>query len=147
MKDRPTNSSICDYKETLSAAGLQVSAPRLAIASYVMNTQSHPTAEEVKDQVEKFFPTVSLATVYNTLNIFVEKGLLNSLKDQDSGTIRYDCNTSPHFHFIDEDSGKIYDVSEDVVKVSTNAKYLNQEFEVSSIDVTLRGKFKKPKKG
>lgn len=147
MKETPTNRSICDFKETLSTAGLQVSAPRLAIASFVMNTKSHPTADEVKEQVEKFFPTVSLATVYNTLNLFVEKGLLRTLKDQDSGTVRYDCNTEPHFHFIDEESGKIYDISEELVKVSTNSKVLTNEFEVSSVDVTLRGKFKKPKKG
>jgi len=62
--------------ETLRAHGIQPSAPRMAIANYVWNTKSHPRAEDVKTEVEKTFPMVSLATVYNTLNLFVKKGLL-----------------------------------------------------------------------
>jgi len=140
-------SQICDYKDKLLDAGLQVSAPRLAIAGYVLSTDSHPTAEEVKVEVEKFFPTVSVATVYNTLNLFVEKGLLKTLRDPDSEAVRYDCNTSAHHHFIDEKSGRIMDVMLDTKDFPLKSNALGDEYEVSSVEVVFKGRFKGSKKG
>ena len=51
----------------------------LAVAAYVLHTTEHPSAEKVWASVRKNFPMVSRATVYNTLNLFVEKGLLREL--------------------------------------------------------------------
>lgn len=132
--------SICDFKEVLTEAGLQVSAPRLAIASYVLNTDEHPTAEEVKTRVEKFFPMVSLATVYNTLNLFVEKNLLCSMRDEKGDQLRYDCNIEPHFHFIDEESGRIMDLPLSSLSIERNSEILGKEFQISSMDIVLKGR-------
>lgn len=131
-----------NYRQQLTEAGVQPSAPRLAIASFVMCTDSHPSAEEVKVEVEKFFPTVSLATVYNTLNLFVEKGLLQAVKDQATGHIRYDCNLEPHFHFQDEESGQLYDLPASALKISKNSSFLNEDFDIREMSIVLKGTLK-----
>lgn len=111
----------------------------MAIASYVWGTDTHPTADEVKEEVEKSFPTVSLATVYNTLNLFVEKGLLKEVPDSRGRSIRYDCNTKPHFHFVDEETGRIIDLDAEVLRFDPDLSKLGSEFKVREIEITLRG--------
>lgn len=127
-------------RQILKDSGIQPSAPRLAIAKFVWNTTSHPTADEVKFEVEKSFPTVSLATVYNTLNLFVEKGLLKEVKDPNSDRVRYDCNTKPHFHFLDEETGEMLDLDPRALKISPNHEMLGRSFEIKEIEVILRGR-------
>ncbi|MDB5038264.1 MAG: Peroxide stress regulator [Bacteriovoracaceae bacterium] len=127
-------------RDSLKNAGIQPSASRMAIASFVWNTDSHPTAEEVKIEVEKAFPTVSLATVYNTLNLFVEKGLLKEVQDSNQRSVRYDCNTTPHFHFIDEATGQMMDLDPEVLRISPDLSKLGAEFKIREIEVTLRGR-------
>lgn len=129
----------CEYKQKLLDLDIQVSAPRLAIAAYVLRTEDHPTADEVKMRVEKFFPMVSLATVYNTLKLFVEKGLLRSIQDDRTDAIRYDCNLEPHHHFLDEETGRMMDIPSSSVGIKTQ---LSQDYQVSSVDVFVRGRFK-----
>ncbi len=130
---------VCDFKQKLLDLDIQVSAPRLAIAAYVLKTEDHPTADEVKTKVEGFFPMVSLATVYNTLNLFVEKGLLKSIRDEKSEAVRYDCNLEPHYHFVDESTGRLMDIHPESVSIEPK---LSKDFEVSSVDVFVRGRFK-----
>jgi len=136
-KEAITNESI---RAALTEKGIQASAPRMAIASYVWDTISHPTAEDVKREVEKTFPTVSLATVYNTLNLFVEKGLLREVQDANQKSVRYDCNMKPHFHFIDEATGEMMDLDPLALRISPDFISLGKEFEISGVDVTVRGR-------
>lgn len=133
-------------RNSLLSKGIQPSAPRMAIASYVWSTCSHPTAEEVKSEVEKTFPTVSLATVYNTLNLLVEKGLLKEVQDPNIKSVRYDCKTEPHFHFIDEESGQMFDLDPELLPVELQSIKLSKEFEITGIDVTLRGRLSPDRK-
>lgn len=139
--------ALCDnlplLREKLEGGGIQASAPRLAIAHYIFATSDHPTAEDVKVNVEKYFPTVSLATVYNTLNLFVDKGLLKTFRDQRSDQLRYDPLLESHFHFIDEESGKIFDLSTEALHISKNAQVLDEQFMVSSVEVVVKGKLRK----
>jgi len=127
-------------RDRLEEHEIQPSAPRMAIAQYVWNTCSHPTAEDVKREVEKNFPMVSLATVYNTLKLFVEKGLLKEVPDPERGSVRYDCNTEPHFHFIDEETGEMQDLEPSALKVSPNLQLLDGSYQIREVEVTLKGK-------
>lgn len=135
--DNKTHKSI---REILIEKGIQPSAPRMAIASYVWDTCSHPTADEVKCEVEKVFPTVSLATVYNTLKLFVNKGLLREVQDASFRSVRYDCNMKPHFHFIDESTGEMMDLDPQDLQISPDFIRLGKEFQISGVDVTVRGR-------
>ncbi len=77
------------------------------------------------------------ATVYNTLSLFVEKGLLRALHLAPDSTL-FDPNTDRHHHFIDEETGRIYDIPWDQVDVN-NAKPL-PDFEVHDYQVVMRGR-------
>jgi len=133
-----------ELKKLLQDAGVQASAPRLAVADYVLSTSDHPTAEEVKQRVEERTPTVATATIYNTLNLFVEKGLLKLLQDPVTHKYRYDCNVTPHFHFYDEESQQLMDLDPSILRIQPNFSKLGESFVVKEIEVVLRGHRKKP---
>jgi Fur family iron response transcriptional regulator len=102
--------------ERLRAVGIRPSAHRMAVADYVLETDQHPSAEQVMTVVSERFPMLSRATVYNTLNLFVEKGLLRQLVLAE-GSVVFDPNLDRHHHFVDEETGRIEDVPWDAVQV------------------------------
>lgn len=116
---------------------IQSSAQRVAVASYVLHTHEHPSAELVFKRVRAQFPWISRATVYNTLNLFVEKGLLRELHLAPDSVL-FDPNTDRHHHFIDEETGRIYDIPWNQIDVS-NTKPL-PGFEVHDYQVVMRGR-------
>lgn len=128
-----------DISAHLQQRGIQPSAQRVAIAQHVLNTERHPTADEVLAEVRASFPMVSRATVYNTLRLFVAKGLLRTFQFEGGATV-YDANVERHHHFIDEDSGEIVDIPWDALevrKVETLA-----DLDVGSWMVVMRGRRK-----
>jgi Fe2+ or Zn2+ uptake regulation protein len=123
--------------ETLRSHGIQPSAQRLAVAEYVLDTDAHPSAEQVWGRVRQRSPMISRATVYNTLNLFVEKGLLRQLALAE-GRVVFDPNTEPHHHFIDEASGAIHDVAWESVDVRRVAEL--KGLDVREYQVVMRGR-------
>ncbi len=123
--------------------GINPSAQRVAVAQYVLHTGQHPSADEVWTRVRKRFPHVSRATIYNTLNLFVEKGLLRQVCLME-GRVVFDSNTEEHHHFIDEESGRIHDVPWDAIQVSDVSNL--EGFDVRQYQVVLRGKARGRKK-
>ncbi|MDH3624769.1 MAG: transcriptional repressor [Myxococcales bacterium] len=121
----------------LEAHGIKPSAQRVAIADYVLHTDEHPSADEVWERVKRVFPMVSRATVYNTLNLFVAKGLLRHLVLTE-GRLVFDSNVDKHHHFIDEETGKIYDLPWDTLEVSRVEQL--KGFDVRDYQVLVRGK-------
>lgn len=98
-----------DLRNLLEGNGIRASAQRMAIAGYVLSTQTHPTADEVWQRVRQAFPMVSRATVYNTLQLFTAKGLLRQFV-LDGGSTVFDANVAPHHHFVDDETGAIEDI-------------------------------------
>ena len=129
-----------DVIKILGELGIQPSAQRIAVAEYVLHTDEHPSADQVFAQVSANFPMISRATIYNTLNLFVEKGLLRMLHIAE-GKVVFDPRMSPHHHFIDDETGAIQDIDWHQLQVS-NLNSL-KAFEVSDYQVILRGKRKK----
>jgi len=126
-----------DVVTSLRSHGIQPSAQRVAVAQYILATEEHPSADQVFRRVKKGFPMVSRATVYNTLNLFVEKGLLRAFVLA-PGKIVFDPNTESHHHFIDETSGEIVDVPWDAVSVSRLDRL--KGFDVHEYQVVMRGR-------
>lgn len=122
-------------EERLQAANVQPTAQRIAIARYVLCEADHPTAEDVKAWADKNFPKMSMATVYNTLGILVEAGLLQKICLPHTREAVYDDNVTVHYHFLEEKSGKILDIDPADVKVTTNLKGLK----VKEISMFLSG--------
>src|SRR5512147_2476634 len=123
--------------DRLAACGIQPTPQRIAVAEYVLSTANHPTADEVWTKVRDRCPTLSRATVYNTLNLFAQKGLLRTqpLKE---GVVVFDPHVAPHHHFIYEETGKVLDIPWDAVKV-TGEKSL-RGLDVRDYQVVLRGR-------
>lgn len=121
----------------LEEHGIQPTAQRVAVANYVLSTDEHPSADHVWTQVQESFPMISRATVYNSLNLFVEKGLLRELH-LTPDSVLFDSNMERHHHFIDEDTGRIYDVPWDHIEIR-NAKPV-AGFEMHDCSVVMRGR-------
>ena len=121
----------------LRDCGVQPTPQRIAVVNFILKTDKHPSADQVLENIKKECPTVSRATVYNTLNLLVKKGLLKTqvLKE---GIVVFDPNLQRHHHFIDVESGKIYDIPWDALTIS-GEKSLD-EFEVSEFQVVLKGR-------
>ena len=130
-----------DALTALRERGIQPSAQRVAVAEYVLATDEHPSADEVWSRVLRHFPMISRATVYNTLNLFVEKGLLREHVLAEGRQV-YDPNTARHHHFIDETSGRIHDVPWDAVRVE-GVESLPGGLSVREYQVVMRGKKKR----
>jgi Fur family iron response transcriptional regulator len=126
-----------DTPTTLREHGIQPSAQRVAVAEYVLRTKEHPSADLVWKRVRDEFPWISRATVYNTLNLFVEKGLLRRLTFAEDSVV-FDPKTETHHHFIDESTGAIHDVPWDKVQVC-NIESL-RGYVIDDYQVIMRGR-------
>ncbi|MDA8100399.1 MAG: transcriptional repressor [Nitrospiraceae bacterium] len=89
--------------------GFKRTPQRLAILDHLQGNTSHPSAEEIYRVVVKKNPSMSFATVYNTLHVLVKSGALRELTI-DPDRKRYDPNTSDHHHMMCTDCGKVVDV-------------------------------------
>jgi Fur family iron response transcriptional regulator len=126
-----------DDTALLREHGINPSAQRVAVARYVLHTGEHPSADEVLTRVRKRFPHISRATVYNTLNLFVEVGLLRQFV-LSGGRVVFDPRTEDHHHFIDDATGEIQDVPWDAIKVSNVARL--KGLDVREYQVVMRGR-------
>jgi len=134
-----------DVPEELRRHGIQPSAQRVAVAEFVLRTEAHPSADQVWGEVRSSFPMISRATVYNTLNLLVRKGLLRQLVLAE-GKVVFDPNVRPHHHFVDESSGAIHDVPWEAVEVRRVEEL--KGLDVREYQVVMRGrKTSKPRKG
>lgn len=128
-----------EIEERLRSKGIQPTLQRIAICQHVLCEAEHPTAEEVHAWAEKNLTKISLATVYNTLNTLVQAGLLREFRFAHSEKVIYDNNIEDHFHFLDEDSQKLYDISPKDVRVDLE---LSKEFQIKRVDILFKGKLK-----
>jgi Fe2+ or Zn2+ uptake regulation protein len=92
----------------LREAGLKVTPQRLAIVECLAGDNTHPTAQEVYERLQQRFPTMAVATVYNTLSALDSIGQCRKLDM--GGAIRFDPNSAPHDHAVCERCGAIRDV-------------------------------------
>lgn len=94
--------------DTLKKTDVRITPQRHAILEFLINSKSHPTADEIYKSLEGKFPNMSVATVYNNLRVFREVGLIKELTFGDSSS-RFDFATINHYHVICEQCGKIVD--------------------------------------
>ncbi|NLI15734.1 MAG: transcriptional repressor [candidate division Zixibacteria bacterium] len=123
--------------EILKRCGVRPTPQRIAVVKYIFESKGHPDADTILENVRKTCPTISRATVYNTLNLLVAKGLLQTqiLKGR---TVIFDPNTQKHHHFVDDATGKVFDIPWDTLKVSQNKTL--QGFQVRDYQVIMRGR-------
>ena len=97
------------HAEMLREVGLVPTIQRLAVLEWLCKTESHPTADQVLTAVRKKFPSISRATVYNTLDALTRAGMVLRLTVDPTAT-RYDADLKPHAHFRCRVCQKVYDI-------------------------------------
>lgn len=96
-------------EQILSRRGERLTRPREAILAYLLSTDDHPDARMVYEQVSRDLPRVSLGTVYRTLSVLRDAGLIQELK---YGTVsRYDANIGGHDHTHCLACGRVQDIA------------------------------------
>lgn len=101
-------SRLDNIKNILTAGGLKATHQRLVIYEVTAKMDHHPTADHIYEAIKKDYPSISLGTVYKTLETFVEKGLLKKVFTKES-QMRYDPKTESHGHIYCANTNEIVD--------------------------------------
>ncbi len=128
----------CNTKleDTLRSYGMKASHQRVAILQYLKDVSSHPTADEVYAYLVEEDECLSRATVYNTLNTFRDRGLVQEITIQKNQR-RYDGDLTEHGHFLCTQCGVVIDLPGD----TNNAKNLiAQGFSIENIQIFFYGR-------
>ncbi len=120
--------NVGDY---LKSNGIRPSYQRIKIFEYLIKHKNHPTVDMIYKALVDEIPTLSKTTVYNTLNLFIEKQIAVVIVIEENET-RYDAAMGLHGHFKCNKCGKIYDVDievndlkfEDLANVQINEHHL-----------------------
>lgn len=129
--------------ETLHALlmerGIPATTQRIAILEYVQSDHGHPFADTVYQKLREKIPTLSLTTVYNTLRLFCEHGLVRMLPCNDAAGMRFDADLKPHAHFRCDKCGEIFDVDAGSWKETLPGCRIPDGFHVSGSLILLSG--------
>jgi Fur family transcriptional regulator, peroxide stress response regulator len=98
-----------DPVKLLKHSGLRITPQRISVLSYMNSNQTHATADEIYHAIKDDVPSLSVATVYNTLKAFLDAGIVQELKFGDNAS-RFDLNTTPHHHLVCETCGNLFDI-------------------------------------
>ncbi|MFA8344094.1 MAG: Fur family transcriptional regulator [Rhodothermaceae bacterium] len=93
----------------LEEKGVKPSFQRLSVLKYLMKSKNHPSVDKIFKALSQDIPTLSKTTVYNTLNLLTEKGIVTALNINDTEVL-YDYIFKPHAHLLCTECGHVYDV-------------------------------------
>ncbi len=136
MNSAPNMHDIADIKIFMKQRGINPTAQRIQIARVLLSRFQHLSADQVLKAVNEEQTIVSKATVYNTLNLFTEKGLVRQVI-VDPNKVFYDSNTSAHFHIYNEDSGQLIDLDAGKLEISEIPELPDNTVECG-VDVIIR---------
>lgn len=126
-----------DYEAMLRDVGLRPTQQRVALAHLLFSQgDRHFTAEKVYNEATQSSLQVSLATVYNTLNMFAKLGLLREI-GVDGTTTYFDTRTGDHHHFFVEGEGEIRDIPTTQITIGKMGS-VPEGYEISRVDLVIR---------
>lgn len=102
--------------EGLRASGLRLTPQRVAICEVLARSRNHPTAYQIHRRLRRRFPTMSLATVYKTMDALVRLGLVSALGDAGDGMVHYDGATDPHINLVCLSCHRVQDLEDVAVE-------------------------------
>jgi Fur family iron response transcriptional regulator len=129
-------SSVNETCELLTRYGISPTQQRIRIAQVLCSKPRHLSAEQILDEVNQESTHVSKATIYNTLNLFAEKGLVREVV-VDPAKVFYDSTTTSHHHFYNEDTGELIDIDEGVINLQS-LPAAPDGMQLSGIDIVVR---------
>ena len=117
VQPRPTQLTRNAVIALLHRHEIGLTRQRIEIAYTLFAREQHLSADQILSAVNACHVSTSKATVYNTLNLFVQKNLVRELII-DPSKVFYDRNTAPHHHFYDVETGTLTDIPADAIQVS-----------------------------
>lgn len=122
------------------ANGLKMTGPRRVIARILSEATGHPDVDELHRLAHGLDPRISLATVYRTVRLFEQHGILER-RNLGSRRARYEMSGErDHFHLVDQDSGKVIEFDEPETEVLMRRVAARHGFELISLKIELFGR-------
>ena len=125
-----------DILSLLEQHGILPTPQRIEVAEVLLERPQHLSAEQIIERLKQAGSGVSKATVYNTLNLFGERGLVRELM-VDPERKFYDSTTRPHHHFYNVDTGELVDIADEQVRFA-DLPALPEGTESESVEVLIR---------
>jgi Fur family peroxide stress response transcriptional regulator len=124
--------------DALRSKGYKATPQRIAICRIALNSRAHPSAQQVYDEVKKIHPTVSLATVYKTLEVLRDLDLVQEISFP-KGQARFDSYMNPHINLICLKCDCITDLDDITVKEITRKVAAATKFKPTGTRVDVYG--------
>jgi Fur family peroxide stress response transcriptional regulator len=124
--------------QALRNKGYKATPQRIAICKIALGSREHPSVQKIYREVQKMHPTVSLATVYKTLQILKEIGLIQELSFSDEQT-RFDPYLEPHINLVCLRCGKIQDLDDVTVKKLLKKATVKAKFAATAQRIEVYG--------
>ncbi len=124
---------------TLKKFGMRATPQRMAIMQLLDGNTSHPSVEEIYQELKPKYPSLSAATVYNTLESLAKVGEIQEISI-DPHRRRFDPNPRPHCHFLCNRCQRVYDL--DIALEDLPVPRQADGFNIHSISLNLYGECK-----
>ncbi len=130
-------------RDRIAKSGLKVTPQRIAVYEALIKINNHPTAEMIKEHIEKKNPSISLGTIYKTLETFVSKGLIKKVKTEHD-VMRYDPVLEKHHHLYCVKTDSIADYYDEELNELLREYFEKKDipnFNIEDIKLHIIGKF------
>ena len=124
-----------DVSQTLTTFNINATAQRMQIAAVLLHEPMHLSADQLLERLHADGERVSKATVYNTLKLFVERGLIRQINLDPERTV-YDSRRATHHHFHEVATGTLWDINPDDVTFS-HLPTLPDGMEIAGVEVII----------
>lgn len=123
------------YGSFLEENGIRPSSQRILMLQYLEESKSHPTADKIYVDLSKRLPSISKATVYNNLKLFLNNGIIKEV-NIDNSEIHYEMMMDNHAHFVCRKCKKVEDL--EISNINIDLSHIS-DYEIESQDIFLRG--------
>ena len=133
-----TQESTTMLYDALSKSGLKTTQHRRHVYDILLARRDHPTADEVYERAKKSMANISLATVYNCLEVLVASGLVKQV-NMERESSRYCPNLAEHAHFHCKKSGRVYDIDLSPKISNSIREALPEGYDADCFEINYRG--------
>ncbi len=126
------------FRELCAEHGIAVTHQRQVLYETMQGMHGHPSPEEVYASVKQRIPSISLATVYKNIHLFVQSGVFRELS-MHHGTLRVEMNKDPHHHLVCSVCKRVMDVEHDELGMGAPRLRLASGFIVERVSVDVIG--------
>ena len=131
-----------EISQRLETFGVLPTPQRLDVAEVILSRPQHASADQILAAVQATGSRISKATIYNTLNLFCERGLLRTVTVDPTRQF-YDPTIEPHHHFYNVDSGELVDIEPNALSMQVSTP-LPPGTEQAGVEVVIRVRDRRP---